>query len=126
MGSDLPNIMADDIRLAESALSSSDVVFGPSADGGFWLIGLRTPFPKVFEGKHYGTGTVLTEAVAVCRAYGFKVALLREAFDVDVPEDYYRLCNHVNERDSRLGARTVDAVRNLMSVTAADGGSNQA
>ena len=126
MGSDLPNIMADDIRLAESALSSSDVVFGPSADGGFWLIGLRTPFPKVFEGKHYGTGTVLTEAVAVCRAYGLKVALLREAFDVDVPEDYYRLCNHVNESDSCLGARTVEAVRNLMSVTAADGGFNQA
>ena len=126
MGSDLPNIMADDIRLAESALSSSDAVFGPSADGGFWLIGLRTPFPKVFEGRHYGTGSVLTEALAVCRAFNLKVALLREAFDVDVPEDYYRLCNHVSENDFRLGARTVDAVRNLMSVTAAGGGSNQA
>ncbi len=126
IGSDLPSIMADDIRLAESALSSSDAVFGPSADGGFWLIGLRTPFPKIFEGKHYGTGNVLTEALTVCRAFDLKVALLREAFDVDVPEDYYRLCNRVNERDLHLGARTVDAVRNLMSVTAAGGGSNQA
>ena len=126
LGSDLPNIMADDIRLAESALASSDAVFGPSADGGFWLIGLRSPLSKLFEGKHYGTGSVLTEALTVCRAFGLKVALLREAFDVDVPEDYYRLCNHVNEHDSRLGARTVDAVSNLMSVTAAGGGSNKA
>ena len=124
MGTDLPNVIADDIKLAESALSTSDVVFGPSIDGGYWLIGLRTPFQKVFEGKHYGTGSVLTEAVAVCRAYGLKVALLREAFDVDVPEDYYQLCNYVNEGDVRLGERTIDAVHNLMGVTAADRGSS--
>lgn len=120
LGSDLPIIMGDDIRLAERSLSDSDVVLGPSADGGYWLIGLRAPFPKVFEGKHYGTDVVLTEAVTVCRAYGLKVTLLREAFDIDVPDDYYQLCNQVNMSDSHLGARTVDAVRNLMSVTAAN------
>lgn len=118
MGSDLPDIMRNDIELAERALSYSDIVLGPSADGGYWLIGARTPFPEIFEGKDYGSKTVLTDAVATCRAHGRKVALSRETFDIDVPEDYYQLCKQVNSGDFRLGKCTENAVLHLMSVSA--------
>ena len=121
MGSDLPDIMRTDIQVAERALTYSDVVLGPTADGGYWLIGMREPFPQIFEGKHYGTGTVLTEAVAASREMGRTVALSRETFDIDVPQDYFQLCNQVNMGDFRLGPRTVDAVRNQMGVSAANG-----
>lgn len=121
MGSDLPDIMRHDIEVAQRALAYSDVVLGPTGDGGYWLIGSRTPFPQVFEDKDYGTANVLTDAVAACRAHGRTVALSRETFDIDVPEDYFLLCNQVNKGDFRLGPRTVDAVRNLMGVSAANG-----
>ncbi|MBQ9069082.1 MAG: TIGR04282 family arsenosugar biosynthesis glycosyltransferase [Eggerthellaceae bacterium] len=118
MGSDLPDVMRTDIEIAQRALTYSDVVLGPSSDGGYWLIGTRTPFPAIFEGKHYGGSSVLTEAVAACRAYGRKVALSRETFDIDVPQDYYQLCKQVSTGDFRLGPRTVEAVSHLMEVSA--------
>ena len=118
MGSDLPCIMRNDIELAQRALSYSDVVLGPTEDGGYWLVGSRTPFPQMFEGKTYGSHTVLTEAVSTCRRYGLSVSLSRETFDVDEPNDYYQLCNQVTMGDFRLGWRTIEAVRHLMSVSA--------
>lgn len=118
MGSDLPDIMRNDIQIAQRALTYSDVVLGPTADGGYWLIGTRTPFPALFEGKQYGTSNVLTEAIAACREHGRAVALSRETFDIDIPEDYYQLCGQVTKGDFRLGPRTVEAVSKLMDVSA--------
>ena len=40
IGSDIPNITSKIIIKAWKKLSSSQIVFGPSEDGGFWLIGL--------------------------------------------------------------------------------------
>lgn len=117
MGSDLPDIMRNDVELAERALTYSDVVLGPSEDGGYWLIGVREPFAQIFEGKSYSSDNVLTEAVATCREHGRTVALSRETFDLDDPNDYYQLCAQVNKGDFRLGPRTVEAVRRLMPVT---------
>ena len=97
-----------------------DVVLGPSSDGGYWLVGLNEPFPELFEGKEYHMDRVLAEAVATCRAHDRKVALSRETFDVDVPEDYFMLCNQVAQGNFRLGVRTVDAVRNLMPISPAE------
>ena len=119
MGSDLPDIMRNDIVVAQRALAYSDVVLGPSADGGYWLVGARTPFPQLFESVAYGTDRVLADTVATCRAYGRTVALSRETFDIDVPEDYFLLCKQVNTGDFRLGPRTVEAVRHTMGVSAA-------
>ena len=118
MGSDLPDIMRHDIQVAQRALGYSDIVLGPSADGGFWLVGARMPFPELFEGKRYSSPTVLTEAVATCRAHGKTVSLSRDAFDIDVPEDYFQLCSQVTKGDFRLGPRTVEAVGHLMAVSA--------
>lgn len=120
MGSDLPDIMRHDIEVAQRALAYSDVVLGPSDDGGYWLVGVRSPFPELFEGKDYGSSGVLTDAVATCRAHDRTVALSRETFDIDVPEDYFLLCKQVNKGDFRLGKRTVAAVGHLMAVSAAD------
>lgn len=120
MGSDLPDIMRHDVEVAQRALAYSDVVLGPTDDGGYWLVGVRSPFPELFEGKDYGSGGVLTDAVATCRAHERTVALSRETFDIDAPEDYYQLCKQVNKGDFRLGKRTVAAVGQLMAVSAAD------
>ncbi|MEM6903826.1 MAG: DUF2064 domain-containing protein, partial [Pseudomonadota bacterium] len=41
IGSDLPSIRPADLSSALKLLRSHDVVLGPAADGGFWLIGWR-------------------------------------------------------------------------------------
>lgn len=39
VGSDVPGISRADVAAAFGALRRADVVFGPSVDGGFWLVG---------------------------------------------------------------------------------------
>lgn len=47
IGSDLPQLCASALRTAAEALieDRADVVIGPSADGGFWLVGGRIALP---------------------------------------------------------------------------------
>jgi hypothetical protein len=48
IGSDIPAVRPAHIADAFRLLGSNDLVFGPSADGGFWLIGMRRS-PRIIE-----------------------------------------------------------------------------
>jgi len=45
IGTDCPQVTAQDIDHAFKALKHHKVVFGPAADGGFWLMGAIGPIP---------------------------------------------------------------------------------
>ncbi len=40
IGSDIPEISADDLRTALHRLRGCGAIFGPAADGGYWLVGM--------------------------------------------------------------------------------------
>lgn len=109
-GSDLPYITGGDMQDAACALDDSDVVLGPSNDGGYWLVGVRQPFPELFQGKSYGGSGVFEDAMATCRQHGKSVAILRKAFDLDEPDDYRTLCAKAHQGDPCLGPRTAAMV----------------
>jgi len=46
IGTDIPSLAPYDIAEAFNALGSHDAVFGPAADGGYWLVGLKRA-PKI-------------------------------------------------------------------------------
>jgi rSAM/selenodomain-associated transferase 1 len=48
IGTDVPDIAVADVRRAFRLLGSNDAVFGPAADGGFWLVGLKR-LPRVID-----------------------------------------------------------------------------
>ena len=48
IGSDCPYLELNDIELATKELQAHDMVLGPAADGGYWLIGLAAPPPCPF------------------------------------------------------------------------------
>ncbi|MBI5342741.1 MAG: TIGR04282 family arsenosugar biosynthesis glycosyltransferase [Deltaproteobacteria bacterium] len=88
VGGDCPALSAERIRSAFRELSDgADAVFGPSEDGGFYLIGLSAPSPFLFPGIEWSTGTVLTEILSRCRNAGMTYALLPAESDVDTAED---------------------------------------
>ncbi len=71
VGADCPVLSATLVRAAFRELASSaDAVFGPSDDGGFYLIALSSHIPSLFRGVHWGTGTVLSEVSRRCREAG--------------------------------------------------------
>lgn len=90
IGSDCPDVTAADMECAHEALDESDVVLGPAADGGYWLLGVRRPCPFLFRGIPWSTASVLAETRARAEAAGLEVALLRTLSDVDTGEDWRR------------------------------------
>ena len=68
-----------------------DVVIGPSEDGGYYLIGMRRPWPVLFEAMPWSTAEVLPETLRRSKHAGLRVACLPPWFDVDTPADLERL-----------------------------------
>lgn len=64
IGSDCPSVDAAYIEEARQALDDVDVVFGPSDDGGYVLIGARNTRPDMLAGVAWGTGKALEQSIA--------------------------------------------------------------
>ena len=89
-GADCPVIDSEYLSLAGRQLANSDLVIGPSEDGGYGLIGMRVVAPEVFQGINWGTGTVLEETLRQVERLGLDCQLLPEVWDVDRPADLQR------------------------------------
>ena len=90
LGSDIPEAGAADVIAALGALGRARAVFGPAADGGFWLVGfgpLRIAAP--FRGVRWSAPRTLADALV--RQRGRKVAFVRTLSDVDRAADLLRL-----------------------------------
>ncbi len=87
IGSDCPGITPAHLDAAFRSLEHHDLVLGPAADGGYWLIGLRHPCPELFVGVNWGTERVLSQTLAIARAQGLRTHLLETLTDIDQPED---------------------------------------
>ncbi len=95
VGSDCPTISLSTMNQAYEHLNAGtyDVVLGPSSDGGYYLIGLKNPIELLFKEIPWSTEWVLKNTVTRADKLGLKVALLDQAFDIDVEEDLDRLWN---------------------------------
>ncbi len=98
VGSDIPDISRSHIAGAFRALGSHDVVFGPAADGGYWLVGLRRRprFINPFAGVRWSTPHALADTRA--KLAGRRVALVETLDDVDTGADLRR---HLQRRPAR-------------------------
>lgn len=82
IGSDIPDIAASDIRTAFRHLRGHHAVFGPAADGGYWLIGLSARRPTtMFAGVRWSSPDALADTR---RNFPHRrVTLLRRLHDLD-------------------------------------------
>jgi rSAM/selenodomain-associated transferase 1 len=99
--SDTPTLPRELLETALRLITGpdTDVVLGPSEDGGYYLIGLRTPRPELFADMAWSTRAVLPETIRRARALGLRLASLAPWFDVDTGDDVERL-------DAALAAST--------------------
>ncbi len=88
IGSDCAQLTPDIVRDAISALADHDVVIGPAEDGGYYMLGMRTPMPFLFEGIEWSTEHVLTQTLAIADAHGLRCALAPTLSDIDFEEDW--------------------------------------
>jgi rSAM/selenodomain-associated transferase 1 len=90
IGSDSPDITADHIQSAFSALKTHDLVLGPAEDGGYWLIGLRAEQPALFDNIPWSSGAVLEQTLARSKSAGLSTYLLCQLPDIDTADDLRR------------------------------------
>ena len=124
IGTDAPDLplayIEEAFRLMEAG---SDAVFGPAADGGYYLVALKGSYGKLFQDIPWSSEQVLETSLARARASALSASLLPPWYDVDSFEDLLRpgLSDSQNGapltrgfiRDLGIGTMTAaDAVRN--------------
>jgi rSAM/selenodomain-associated transferase 1 len=97
LGADHPDLPERFLDLALEALAGSDLVLGPTPDGGYYLIGLNLPVPGLLSGIAWSTPRVLAETEERARALGLRVERLPEWPDVDTWEDVLALARRLAE-----------------------------
>jgi rSAM/selenodomain-associated transferase 1 len=101
VGSDIPQAGVADVRAAFRALGRADAVFGPSEDGGYWLVGFGPRrVARPFAGVRWSTEHALADTLA--NFGGRRVALLRRLSDVDTVDEYKKECSFLKKRTKKL------------------------
>lgn len=94
--SDSPTLPAVYLTRAFELLTEADLVLGPCDDGGYYLIGLNRPRPRLLREVAMSTPTVTRDTLALARAEGLRAAQLPAWYDVDTVSDFHRLAADLN------------------------------
>jgi len=111
-GTDLPTLPRANLVEALTLIKKHDVVLGPTADGGYYLIGLRKMVSALFDGIAWGTASVFADTKKKIEDAGLSLGLLPECRDLDTLQDlkvFIGLCG----KDRAMTKRTEGALRLL-------------
>lgn len=86
------------------AANGDRVVLGPSADGGYYLIGLKRFHERLFQEVDWSTERVLGQTLARASEVGLAAELLPSWYDVDEPPLFHRLCRELAGRGEEADA----------------------
>jgi rSAM/selenodomain-associated transferase 1 len=117
IGTDAPTLSIALIEEAFRRLTDLPVVLGPSADGGYYLIGLRGPVPGLFQGIAWGTAQVLSRTLEILEARAIDRLLLPLWRDLDRPEELAPLLGEIESLRKRGESYPEETLRLLRSLT---------
>jgi rSAM/selenodomain-associated transferase 1 len=124
IGSDSPDLPASYLITAFATLQSQDVVIGPSSDGGYYLIGMRTAYHSIFAGIPWSTPQVLDATRCRLREAGIGFELLPEWYDVDDETGWQRFIGGLGRPDSEIPAELEAEYRRIELAIRTGGAGN--
>jgi len=89
IGTDCPALTPALLTQAAATLALHDVVMLPACDGGYVLLGLKTPCPALFDSMPWSTAEVAALTLQRCTQLGLRVWLGPTLPDVDEPTDLH-------------------------------------
>lgn len=95
IGTDMPHMPAERIGEAFGLIESAgaDAVFGPSDDGGYYLLAMNGMHHHLFADVPWSSGQTLATSLERAAAAGLGTELLPGCFDLDTIEDIRRLAS---------------------------------
>ena len=91
IGTDAPALDAACLQAASAALARADAVLAPAADGGYALIGLRQPAPRLFAQMPWSTERVMALTRERLAEGGLRWTELATLHDIDEAADLRHL-----------------------------------
>jgi rSAM/selenodomain-associated transferase 1 len=99
MDSDSPTLPPGFLSQSFTELADgADVVLGPCEDGGYYLIGIKKPAPRLLRGVQMSTPRVAAETIALAKEEGLNLVSLPVWYDVDDLESLSRLSKEIKEK----------------------------
>ncbi len=83
IGTDCPELTTKILHNAFDQLENYDVIIGPAADGGYYLLGMKQVHEHLFNNMAWSTKNVLRETIHRCGKNNLTHALLPTLHDVD-------------------------------------------
>lgn len=90
IGGDIAHLTPDILNEAFEKLKDHDFVLGPAYDGGYYLIGMKTPAPTVFNDIAWSTATVAQQTLEKISQLKKSCYLLPTLSDIDYEEDWIK------------------------------------
>ncbi|MFT7299441.1 MAG: rSAM/selenodomain-associated transferase 1 [Sphingobacteriales bacterium] len=87
VGSDCPYLDPFIVNKAYEKLEKSDVVIGPTFDGGYYMLGMTGFIPELFQKVPWSTEEVFETTKGIIESLGKTIALMPLLSDVDHKED---------------------------------------
>lgn len=94
MSSDSPTLPATVLEEAFAALADHDLALGPTHDGGYYLIGLTSPQPRLFAGIAWSTAAVYRQTRERASESALRVRATAPWPDVDTIADLPVIAGH--------------------------------
>ena len=91
VGTDSPNLPVVEVQEAFEHLKTTDVVLGPTEDGGYYLVGAAKRVPPIFADIPWSTPEVLPKTIDCLDKAGLSYTTLDPWYDVDEVYDLHRL-----------------------------------
>ena len=88
IGTDCPDLKANDLNNAFLTLSQSSLVFGPAQDGGYYLLGMQGFFPELFDEIPWSTEKVLELTSSKADRLNLNYEFLEIYSDIDNIDDW--------------------------------------
>lgn len=87
IGSDCFELTEKILEDAFNALESKDAVIGPAKDGGYYLLGMRSFIPALFQNKKWSTASVASDTIKDFEYLNLSYHTLPLLTDVDTESD---------------------------------------
>lgn len=87
IGSDCLELTSGILEDAFGSLGQSDVVIGPSTDGGYYLLGMNRLIPELFINKQWSSSSVMEDTLADLAVLNISYTQLIPLTDIDEEKD---------------------------------------
>ena len=121
MDSDSPTLPSSYLNRAFELLDGrDDVVLGPCDDGGYYLIGVKQPQPRLLREVRMSTANVLSDTLALAREMNLRVGLLPAWYDIDTAAELEHLRAELAAAHPSIAAHTRAYLPALMTTVVPD------